>query len=507
MPGGGNPDYNSLAVWEADSDNDLAGYSGPVTLGCYDSQDHADSCAVAGATNTSTTIYREIRSASGCATAWGGKAGTGANIVATSGAYAIVPAENYFSVRDLYLEVSIAQVGGVVGAINIETTPAIVGLRVTNCVLKGICVGGSGYGFYQKWSGSNWLLNNVIANDCTTSGIYLQLWSLQAVCDISLVGCVTLRNGSYGINSTGNDVSAITRVFNCYSADNGTADFSVSVAGAGSNWNASKDASALSLGEYAKGGLDLVTLGKMDTDGLALANDLYNTSGTSPGAHRYWRINIYGTSPAFAWSMAEIEMRESQGGSDVTGSGTASASSSYDGTTLPANVVDNDTGTLWATATTDPAWWKYDFGNGVTKTIVEVVITPRQTGLYTQTPNYFAIQYSDDDSAWTTALTGITAWENANAKTFNVLTGKYGRNPYNDFTAVTDFYDFFKNDTAGNALSLKDIRGTDRPNATMADSSWNVGASQSSGKGWKVAGVLDPAKVGGVATPAKGAGV
>lgn len=54
-----------------------------------------------------------------------------------------------------------------------------------------------------------------------------------------------------------------------------------------------------------------------------------------------------------------------------------------------------------------------------------------------------------------------------------------GRNPYNDFTGVSgDFDDFFKNDTAGEAISKKDVRGYDRNDPDTADTAWDVGAAE-----------------------------
>lgn len=55
---------------------------------------------------------------------------------------------------------------------------------------------------------------------------------------------------------------------------------------------------------------------------------------------------------------------------------------------------------------------------------------------------------------------------------------RYGRNPYDDLTAVEDWFDFLKNDTSGEAVSKKDICGTDRPTPDTADAGWNVGASE-----------------------------
>lgn len=143
------------------------------------------------------------------------------------------------------------------------------------------------------------------------------------------------------------------------------------------------------------------------------------TSGTAGGPHRYWRLNITSTAGTYC-SMAEIEMRSVAGGTDLTGSGTASASATTSG--WPASqAVDNNTGTGWATYPgTPPQWWQYDFGAGNAYAIIELRITPRQDGFYSESPANFQFQYSDDGSTWTTqkAISGL-AWTAA-AQTIDV---------------------------------------------------------------------------------------
>jgi hypothetical protein len=135
-------------------------------------------------------------------------------------------------------------------------------------------------------------------------------------------------------------------------------------------------------------------------------------------AHRYWRLWItYTTANGGSVSMGEIELRNSIGGSDLTGSGTASASSEFSGSFVASNAVDNNTSTSWvatgAATNAAPEWWKYDFGIGVTYDIVELAITPR-TGVPANTPADFLIQYSDDNSVWTTAReVRLTAWSSS----------------------------------------------------------------------------------------------
>jgi hypothetical protein len=120
-------------------------------------------------------------------------------------------------------------------------------------------------------------------------------------------------------------------------------------------------------------------------------------------SHRYWRIYITAinnSQTGGTTGFSEVQLRESIAGADATGSGTASADSSFDGTVLPAKAVDNNNATSWASAAGSlPHWWKYDFGLGNAKDIVELVWRPRTTG--GQQPVNFDLQWSDDDAVWT----------------------------------------------------------------------------------------------------------
>jgi len=143
-------------------------------------------------------------------------------------------------------------------------------------------------------------------------------------------------------------------------------------------------------------------------------------------AHRYWRIyvtanNYTGSSTGFR----EIELRESIGGADATGSGTAAADSSFSGSFLPAKAFDNGTGE-WASGTGAlPHWISYDFGAGADKDIVEMAWRPR-TALG-QEPIDFDLQWSDDNAAWTTlfSVRGYTDQSN-DGTTWSVLSANTG---------------------------------------------------------------------------------
>lgn len=142
-------------------------------------------------------------------------------------------------------------------------------------------------------------------------------------------------------------------------------------------------------------------------------------------AHRYWRLSIIGAEGVYC-GFAEIELRDSFGGADRSGSGTATASAEETGH-VAANAVDNNTSTVWSTYPAhSPQWWAYDFGSGSAYDIVELYIVPRQDGFPREAPSSFDWQWSDDGIAWTNQhhRSGIS-WTSA-AQTFDVSTGGTG---------------------------------------------------------------------------------
>jgi hypothetical protein len=137
-------------------------------------------------------------------------------------------------------------------------------------------------------------------------------------------------------------------------------------------------------------------------------------------AHRYWRLLFLSTNSVDTQA-AEVEMRESTGGVDATGSGTASASSVFSSPTWDAaNAFDNNNATAWnSSGFASPTYLAYDFGVGVTKNIKEISLRVR-SDFINNAPISFQIQYSDDNSTWTTSwtVTGQTGWTFSEARVF-----------------------------------------------------------------------------------------
>lgn len=115
--------------------------------------------------------------------------------------------------------------------------------------------------------------------------------------------------------------------------------------------------------------------------------------------HRYWRLNVttnYGNATTL---FEEVELREAPGGADVTGSGTASGGGGYTGG-APSAAFDGSTALAYNPSGSS-GWLKYDFGLGNDKAIVEVALITGNTTLTALIKN-FTLEWSDDDSAWTT---------------------------------------------------------------------------------------------------------
>jgi hypothetical protein len=145
-------------------------------------------------------------------------------------------------------------------------------------------------------------------------------------------------------------------------------------------------------------------------------------------AHRFWRVLISDNNGSASFtSIAELELRASAGGADLTGSGIPlySTQSTTSGNSSSAAGFDNSNATRWRTTNaTMPSYLGYDFGIPVD--IRQVAITATATsGELTTCPKDFTIQYSDDGAAWTTAntITAQTSWTVSQQRLFNAYSG------------------------------------------------------------------------------------
>ena len=118
-------------------------------------------------------------------------------------------------------------------------------------------------------------------------------------------------------------------------------------------------------------------------------------------ARRYWRILLLTNFNSFL-QLREVELRESVGGADQTGSGTADSNSEFSSSFDAAKAFDDNAGTYYSSSSrstdTVPAWVSYDFGVGVTKDIVEIQLTAHSST--NAPPGEIMIQSSDDNTNW-----------------------------------------------------------------------------------------------------------
>lgn len=154
-----------------------------------------------------------------------------------------------------------------------------------------------------------------------------------------------------------------------------------------------------------------------------------------PVPHRYWRVYITATDgSASNFGFTEIEIRGSIGGPDLTvpqtAGGAATASSEANMSNAAWRAVDESLTSGWLGNVPGgglPGWWRYDFGHaghtGPSTADVRQILIRGSWNAPTASPRDFELQWSDDNSSWTTVLTvtGQTGWTGASdARTFDV---------------------------------------------------------------------------------------
>lgn len=126
---------------------------------------------------------------------------------------------------------------------------------------------------------------------------------------------------------------------------------------------------------------------------------------TLPGTtYRYWRLDLVSSGAIAACN--KLEFRTSIGGANTISGGTLTASTSFNGSFLPANTQDNDDTTRWVSQSTvaQPQFLKVDFGSGNEKAIREVLFRTLSTGNgwdpVLALPQQINMYVSSDDSTY-----------------------------------------------------------------------------------------------------------
>lgn len=156
--------------------------------------------------------------------------------------------------------------------------------------------------------------------------------------------------------------------------------------------------------------------------------------GGGAASHRYWRINVTDWINAGYLIIGEAELRDAGGTDQVptmtaaTTSGvTVSASNSFGFGFEGWNGFDGSTANSsnqWTVGTpASPEWVKVDFGAGNEKAVASYAIAPRDSDGATYAPKTFTLDWSDDNSNWTTVntQTGLTSgWTAGTLRVFTV---------------------------------------------------------------------------------------
>lgn len=138
--------------------------------------------------------------------------------------------------------------------------------------------------------------------------------------------------------------------------------------------------------------------------------------------HRYWRYRSDDTSAVGEYlAMMTLETRASSGGEDFARKASATTTANFDSSHTGAQAVDGNSGTFWTTGGTAPPagghWIKLDYS--LKRTVAHVTIKVRSDA-FREDPLNLYVEYSDDNSSWTTSWTEspIASWSAGETRTF-----------------------------------------------------------------------------------------
>lgn len=137
--------------------------------------------------------------------------------------------------------------------------------------------------------------------------------------------------------------------------------------------------------------------------------------------YRFYRLNVTAANGGGRLRISELQLRESVGGADATGSGTATESRTAGSSFTATALYDGSTGTFWWTPSgVEVAWTAYDFGTAAEKTIVEYVV--QAASAPTEAPNAWTLEGSHDFENWDVldTVTGEAGWSSGEARTYTV---------------------------------------------------------------------------------------
>jgi hypothetical protein len=144
---------------------------------------------------------------------------------------------------------------------------------------------------------------------------------------------------------------------------------------------------------------------------------------SEPIAYQNYRLLITANNGDANTGILEVEYRETVGGADFTGSGTATASTGSN----PARAFDNllTSGNGWGPAGAAPApWLRYDLGAGNAKVVRQYLVGSYITTTSTaaRSAKDWKLQGSHDGVVWTDlhTVTGQTGWTFGQTRVFTI---------------------------------------------------------------------------------------
>jgi hypothetical protein len=136
----------------------------------------------------------------------------------------------------------------------------------------------------------------------------------------------------------------------------------------------------------------------------------FSVGTPAAGAYCNWRIVVLANQSGTAPSGAEVQLRETPGGPDLSSplAWHGMSSDAFGGGFTGEKAFDNSLSTIWAAANPPPNNWLM---NCLSRTvaIVEITWQARNDGFYTQSPTSFKMQGSNDGMNWTDAWNGTFA--------------------------------------------------------------------------------------------------
>jgi hypothetical protein len=298
-------DYTTVALWEADTDNDLAG-TGENIGEIYDVNTTA-AITIAGATNTDATNFRHltVNSAHRHAGVWDtGKS----NFQVSNGASGVINVDEAFS-RLSYIQAknTHATAGSAAYRIN-----SVSGVQIAQCIGWATAASGGDdcAGVYVNGAGAtNYVIRNSVFY-AMRRGIYVN--NASATGGV-IQNCATVGNNVDGIRS-----AATLTLTNCYSGGNAGDDYNEAGVAGWSTWTATTNMCEDSITEtgltsgvaWSTANFTNVTAGSIDihlVTGSALIDAGTDLSGS-------FTVDIDGVARSGTWDVGADEFVAAAGG-------------------------------------------------------------------------------------------------------------------------------------------------------------------------------------------------